>query len=196
MSASQTQEPPSKEKENAPKRQPRTTVAERVTRWIEQRLAHQGLPHNLELERETLSALMLGDTRFCGIAFSSLDCLDFASPVHQAIYSALVEAWETGIPFNTPALLIQWMRDCGLVARLRRELGEASLGVQDLLTVMQANGMVVHAEHYARSLRRLRLEREVWLLLVDATKDARNCEPAKWLDSYSKKLEALKKLCG
>lgn len=180
----------------AKRRRIQTTIAQRLFRLIENQIERKGMPCNLEMEKETLCATMLGEDSYTGIIFDGLDSMDFNSPVYREIFDALRKGWENGVPFNTPALLVQWIRDCGVLARLRKMMGESRIGVEDFLAVMQSHGLAINAEYYVRSLRKLRAEREIWLLLLDGARDAKNGSPYEWLEVYSKKLNDLKQEFG
>lgn len=154
----------------------------------------RGLPHNSKLEQEALCAILLGDPKHTGIAFSLMESEDFHNPIHAAIFDGFRDAWEQGIPFDTPGTLVQWIADSGLIARLRQRTA-CDLNFDLLLELMQSNGLAIHAEYYARTLRRLRVKREIWLMLVDAVRDAKDCQPCEWLEKYGDKITELRTRC-
>lgn len=165
---------------------------------IERRTADEALPCNIEMEREAIFAMLTGEPRYVSVLFAVLTPEDFRMPVYAAIFASLREAWEQGVPFNSPATLVQWVRDGGLARGMAKQLGEVSShyknnrqAVEDALLVMRSEGLAINAEYYAITLRRLRLERDIWLLMVDAVRDARRLKPVEWLTTYRDKIAAM-----
>lgn len=176
----------SRSKENEPR-----AVMEAVRARIERRVNEIGLPANVEMEREALCAAMLGDPKFTPVLMTMLTVDDFASPVHKLMFDALQRGWESGVPFSTPATLVQWIRDSGVLPKLRAELNDSAHGVNSFLRACLADGLAVNAEYYAITLRRLKLERDVWLVLYDATIDAKELAPLAWLEKYRDRIAGM-----
>lgn len=137
-------------------------------------------PHNLELEADVICA-MLASREVADYALDALDADDFHSPANRELFASIGRAVRTGIPWESPGMLAEWIRADGL-DRKPNLFGRNGVTAREWILLRQADGLPTHKGYQCRVLRRLRRERECRLLAVELSGQASAKTPTEWCD--------------
>lgn len=155
------------------------TVKQRKTKQVEERREEViALPANEELERELIRALFANDS--CAEAFENLDERDFHGEVNRLLFSELKAAWIAKQPYQSVAVLKQWLESRGSAERLKSLHGGEWTDL--LACIIREGGVAAHIGYYCRELRKLRKRRAAALAsyrLVEIAHDG-TVEPKEW----------------
>ena len=155
------------------------------------RQTDEPLPGNSELERELIAALFV-DESASAEAFQFLEERDFLEEVNALIFSELKAAWEAKQPYQTPAVLKQWLISRGADERIKAFCGQAWL--EFLSEIIRGGGVGAYIGYYCRELRKLRKRRAAVLASLELLRMAQDgtVEPTQWAERarlYAKRIE-------
>ena len=118
-------------------------------------------PHDMQLEREALYCVMVGNEQHAGIVLVGLEEMDFYPVHHQELFAAMKDGWNKGVPWGTDGALTDWLKRTG--ALKSQDTRHFALTCAE---AMQSQGCVFYAEFYVKTLKELRERRD----LVNAAK--------------------------
>ncbi len=140
-----------------------------VVRCLIKTLRHQqslgGLddapPHDVQLESEALSSVLVGETQHAGIVLTGLTVEDFYVPQHQDLFRAMQDGWNRDVKWGTVGALTDWLKRTGTLKDPERR----EMAITAARAILK-NGLAHYAAYYVERLTELRQRRE----LVDFAK--------------------------